>query len=907
MENEGSETIVAHRKKNKDGTFAETVQAAVLRVQRENPGATVVPDSDTDAKSVIADEKAAPPKADAVMDRKLQGADASTVPEVKLEQVSTIPIAPPNEDKPPSIASFNSQIKILEFKINKKDSFPNYIDYGLTPMRGKFFFKWLKKIDSFNDRISFYPALAKLAKSYYEDTNYMLEDMGDVLSDFASNVGRSRHTPPEKVGFNAFKLINAVKRTEDAQFVSSLLSLASDGAVENIRKNKFALMDAFTRALVTMQQERLESRFGPLPQLFAFLRSFEDSTFMVERHPALDIDPRWTAAIKPVENRGISDELVASNPNLMLFWGKLVVSMVESLISVSAFSETQTIITYLQEYQAQPNRITEANTIPGKLSANQGRAFFRQLCSVGAMPKAVVIVYHPRLDDKSLSAFIDAVYLKMCPSVAFDSVSQVHIHNHIAKYLPLMLPLPEWEFNGQMAEQQHVDFLIVNYRNRNYPERFGRMWPFLLNWGTAGKDTNVAEQRLPHADYGAPPGLLFTPFTSEWDERPDHLQAGEQFENLIAFKNVLALTGLKSGRTLHETLSVACAQQRRFSDYSHFIHATLRRIGRTGLFEASLSSEMDNVSRANCFQLDYKPGSAFSMFALLRFDKVHTDVVDIPRLIQYRHSIEEWLEEFTTYYYFVEDHFPKPYWKRMDHLKMVESLVTKDIGFNSLIFGTFRDKPFIYEMIPPARSNINHRMMNILVYAKDFIMANPEIHGFAHRFFYMGGGLDQVRTPVHERVYLANASHVDRVLTAGDLEDLTRDNKITALFDEAQEQGLVLQIEHPVIIRTVVGRTRVDEIPPIQPQIYAGAYKVNPITIYATYDDEFIDDVSSKMFLKQRIRFGVERHELLAEDITFLQDLVTSYPVFREGHRVVSPGDFKVVLTERFDDRAPNV
>jgi hypothetical protein len=230
---------------------------------------------------------------------------------------------------------------------------------------------------------------------------------------------------------------------------------------------------------------------------------------------------------------------------------------------------------------------------------------------------------------------------------------------------------------------------------------------------------------------------------------------------------------------------------------------------------------------------------------------------------------------------------------------MLEKLIPIDVGFNRALFSEIAGKPAMYSWSPPSPHHVDPEWRFIIERMENQLMNNPYYYGFAHEFFYQGEGLVSSRTRTLERVFLADSREPDLTLTPNDLELLTQDFKFTETFQHAKENGQLILIKHPVPITMVEGRGRITEEPPIDPQIREGAYKVRPIKIYFAFDDEFIDERSHEMAFSELPRFGVRGHNIISEDITYIDDLITSVNVIRDGFTIIR--DFEVRLIEQFE------
>lgn len=338
----------------------------------------------------------------------------------------------------------------------------------------------------------------------------------------------------------------------------------------------------------------------------------------------------------------------------------------------------------------------------------------------------------------------------------------------------------------------------------------------------------------------------------------------------------------------------------------HYITTILRRIGRTGLFTPATPDEVEGSSRENAIHMDVGSGSMLSMLTLMNWDRTATDVIDVPKMSRYMATNARWWVDFTTKYYYVLDRYPKPYWKTGDRLDQLKKMMSFDIGFNEVLFRQIMGKPFIYSFMPPKRSNVDADLMNILTYIEKFTFENPAIHGYSHSFLFQGGGIQPTKTTVFESIYLADDSTVDRDVQTVELEKLTQDKQITAFFDRAKQNGLTYRIMHPINIVLSETRSRPKETIPIMPQVFQGTYKVRgPIKIHATFDEDYLDDTSDKQFLQEPIRFGVTTSPILSENLSYAATLVRTFPIRREGFKIMTEDDIEMVLADRSDDGSP--
>jgi hypothetical protein len=619
---------------------------------------------------------------------------------------------------------------------------------------------------------------------------------------------------------------------------------------------------------------------------------------------------RYVKFIGPPANKSIENEVINSltNKRLQVVLADRAISLVRSMVSTPASGEAMTFQTLLNKFQINAGQFSEKNQIPGELSATKGMNMVQALLAAALEPEGIRLKVDVRFDDDRASTFGTMLLYKLTvPSTFLSHDDVLNIDNYIAKYFPQYVPVkPDtWEFVEDEALRHSENYLVKNIDRGRLIGDLSGMRDFLYTdarrpgsgFATTHKWKGAERSMVTgFTPFSNASGLLFSPLISDYSDEDSTSKPGMQFQYLKRFLSSLAGQRTRpSSKTqiLMAYLRAVVERERVFSDVYNAMHNVLKKFGRTGIFRPHTPATVPFVEYDSRW-INLSNASPFSMLMLIDAKQMTVSLGNVTDIVRYGFSVHEWWQEFTNKYWWIYDHFQNPYWKETDRVRMVQSMMTYDVGYNVALFDEIAGKPFIYSWTPPDRKHVDPEWWAIMERMEKYVVEHPRLFGFANEFYYQGAGLDDTSIAgLFDRVFLASNAVEDETLHVTDLERMAQLHEFANYFEQAKQEGKIIKIAHPIKFEMVEQRGRVDQDPPFTAQLSDGPYRMGKIKIYYVFEDEDVARDRNAMAFADKPKFGIREIGFLKKDEMFVESLISTFPVYRQGITVID--SFEVV------------
>lgn len=328
-------------------------------------------------------------------------------------------------------------------------------------------------------------------------------------------------------------------------------------------------------------------------------------------------------------------------------------------------------------------------------------------------------------------------------------------------------------------------------------------------------------------------------------------------------------------------------QEARFSSYVWHFDRVLEKLSYVAIAYPKGQKKLEYTFRIPLYA---DSGSFLSALVLGDHDKLSLNGFDF-RFLEYGWSVHEWANEFTGLRKYVDDNYPPPYYTKRDRIAILESMVTKDAGFNKAIMMKIGAAPVSDTLDMPSSKLIRQTFFDKIKIIEDFVSNNPLLFGYSPTVKY--GKLIKKSNTLLKRYWVPGDTK--KKITLKEVELLSAERKIGDLLEAARENGQTLEIEVPVLITRKYEKGEIKQNNTIDFTFKNEVISVRDLEWFFTFQEDVLTLNPNDFATQRDPNWGVDQFPLIDKDVTFWNTLLGKQEVYKDILELYSVKSFSLI------------